>query len=380
MRWSRAGRRRRGRLYVNVLGGHRHLAWKLGEMARGLRILQGFDPCPDRWALGWYLRAMGELESAYEQNPLPYFRADIRLLQGRLPEVEAEGDPGRIGDRRVPDGPDDPAAGRPAGLRDPDGAGPAVPGAGRPGLAGRGARGHLRDDRLERRPGAVPAVPRRGGLPAGRSGEHGPVARRRGPAGCCIPARWSTCACITWSAARIARRDGDTSVAQSAVDEGLHVARHVRLPAVPGRAPLRAGRAATAPGPATPTRCGRPARPTSWPPLPTASSSGAPRRPATCSAVRCWPAAASTMPVGRSRRPSRSVAASATSGPSRPRRCCGRFVAEPPEPPVSLPPPSPEVGGIFCEIRASIYLNGTSGLGATKCEIPAIGALKKLRS
>ncbi len=82
-------------LYVNVLGGHRHLAWKLGEMARGLRILRGFDPCPDRWALGWYLRAMGELEAAYVQNPLPYFRADIRLLQGRLPEVEAEGDTGR---------------------------------------------------------------------------------------------------------------------------------------------------------------------------------------------------------------------------------------------------------------------------------------------
>ena len=83
------------RLYVDVLGGHRHLAWKLGEMARGLRILQGFDPCPDRWALGWYLRAMGELDAAYAENPLPYFRADIRLLQGRLPEVEAEGDPGR---------------------------------------------------------------------------------------------------------------------------------------------------------------------------------------------------------------------------------------------------------------------------------------------
>src|SRR5262249_7101982 len=44
---------------------------------------------------GWYLRAMGELETAYDRNPLPYFRADIRLLQGRLPEVEAEGDLGR---------------------------------------------------------------------------------------------------------------------------------------------------------------------------------------------------------------------------------------------------------------------------------------------
>jgi hypothetical protein len=82
-------------LYAQVLGGHRHLAWKLGEMARGLRILRGFDPCPDRWALGWYLRALGELEAAYEQNPFPYFRADLRLLQGRLPEVEREGDPAR---------------------------------------------------------------------------------------------------------------------------------------------------------------------------------------------------------------------------------------------------------------------------------------------
>ncbi len=82
-------------LYAHVLGGHRHLAWKLGEMARGLRILRGFDPCPDRWALGWYLRALGELDEAYEQNSFPYFRADIRLLQGRLTLVEQEGDPAR---------------------------------------------------------------------------------------------------------------------------------------------------------------------------------------------------------------------------------------------------------------------------------------------
>ena len=27
-------------MYFQVLGGHRHLAWKLGEMARGLRILR----------------------------------------------------------------------------------------------------------------------------------------------------------------------------------------------------------------------------------------------------------------------------------------------------------------------------------------------------
>jgi hypothetical protein len=83
------------RLYSKTLGGHRHLAWKLGEMARGLRIIRGFKSCPDRSSLGWYLRALGELEEACKQNPFPYFRADVRLLQGRLAEVEREGDPGR---------------------------------------------------------------------------------------------------------------------------------------------------------------------------------------------------------------------------------------------------------------------------------------------
>src|SRR5262249_8864398 len=82
-------------LYVEVLGGLRHLGWRLGEMARGLRILRGLDPCPDPWALGWYLRALGELEEAYRHNDLPHFRADVRLLQGRLPEVAREGDGGR---------------------------------------------------------------------------------------------------------------------------------------------------------------------------------------------------------------------------------------------------------------------------------------------
>jgi hypothetical protein len=82
-------------LYNHVLGGLRHLGWKLGEMSRGLRVLRGFNPCPDRWALAWYQRALGELEEAYQNNPLPCFRADIRLLQGRLPEVAAEGDPTR---------------------------------------------------------------------------------------------------------------------------------------------------------------------------------------------------------------------------------------------------------------------------------------------
>jgi hypothetical protein len=82
-------------LYAHVLGGVRHLGWKLGEMTRGRRILQGFDPCPEPWDLAWYLRALGEFEEAYRHNNLDYFRADIRLLQGRLPAVAAEGNASR---------------------------------------------------------------------------------------------------------------------------------------------------------------------------------------------------------------------------------------------------------------------------------------------
>jgi hypothetical protein len=82
-------------LYHNVLGGLRHLGWKLGETNRGLRVLRQFDPCPDRWALAWHLRALGELDEAYRHNTLPSFRADVLLLQGRLPHVAAEGEPTR---------------------------------------------------------------------------------------------------------------------------------------------------------------------------------------------------------------------------------------------------------------------------------------------
>ena len=80
-------------LYAHVLGGHRHLAWKLGEMAPRAANPPLLRLLPGPMALGWYLRALGELEAAYEQNAFPYFRADLRLLQGRLPVVEAEGDP-----------------------------------------------------------------------------------------------------------------------------------------------------------------------------------------------------------------------------------------------------------------------------------------------
>lgn len=91
-----AGRRDEAEwLYRNVLGGLRHLGWKLGETNRGLRVLRRFDPCPDRWALGWHLRALGELDEAHAHTTLPSFRADVRLLQGRLPHVAAEGEPTR---------------------------------------------------------------------------------------------------------------------------------------------------------------------------------------------------------------------------------------------------------------------------------------------
>jgi hypothetical protein len=82
-------------LYREVLGGMRHLAWQLGETARGLRILRCFPTCPDRDALAWFLRALGEFDEAYAQHRHAYFRADVRLLQGRLPEVAAEGDSAR---------------------------------------------------------------------------------------------------------------------------------------------------------------------------------------------------------------------------------------------------------------------------------------------
>jgi hypothetical protein len=84
-------------LYQEVLGGMRHLAWKLGETARGLRVLRTFPVCPDRDALAWFLRALGEFEAAHAQHPMCDFRADVRLLQGRLPEVAAEDDQARTG-------------------------------------------------------------------------------------------------------------------------------------------------------------------------------------------------------------------------------------------------------------------------------------------
>ena len=82
-------------LYVNVLGGHRHLAWKLGEMARGPADPPRLRPVPGPLGAWLVPPRDGRAGRGLQQNPLPYFRADVRLLQGRLPQVEAEGDLGR---------------------------------------------------------------------------------------------------------------------------------------------------------------------------------------------------------------------------------------------------------------------------------------------
>ena len=53
---------------------------------RGLRILRGFDSCPDRCRRGgisW--EVLGELKEAVRTEPIPFrTQADIRLLQGQL--------------------------------------------------------------------------------------------------------------------------------------------------------------------------------------------------------------------------------------------------------------------------------------------------------
>ena len=52
---------------------------------------------------------------------------------------------------------------------------------------------------------------------------------RRRPDGCCIPARWSTCACITWSGPGSRSEPAILRPRPLAVDEGLHLARHCGL-------------------------------------------------------------------------------------------------------------------------------------------------------
>jgi hypothetical protein len=215
-------------LYNQVLGGLRHLGWKLGEMARGLRILRGFNPCPDLWALAWYERALGELEEAYRNNPLPYFRADIRLLQGRLPEAAAEDDPTRT-----------PLAlflmGRTRELP-PDALGAIIP------------RDQLliylgRLDRA-RRSGILEPFYKDIGWESDRARcqlIQADVARRQADRRHCYDCLYDAARWILRSGSvehlcllhlmrsRVARGEGDLAVAQQALDEGLHLARHCQL-------------------------------------------------------------------------------------------------------------------------------------------------------
>jgi hypothetical protein len=215
-------------LYNQVLGGLRHLGWKLGEMARGLRILRGFNPCPDLWALAWFERALGEMEEAYRNNPLPYFRADIRLLQGRLPEAAAQDDPTRT-----------PLAlflmGKTSELP-PDALGSVVP------------RDQLlvylgRLDRA-RRSGIVEPFYKEIGWEADRARcrlIQAEVARRQADgrrAYECLydAARWilhsgsvEHLCLLHLMRSRVARGESDYVLAQQALDEGLHLARHCGL-------------------------------------------------------------------------------------------------------------------------------------------------------
>jgi hypothetical protein len=76
-------------LYSHRLGGKYHLSRKLGEYARGIRILRSFPTCPFRRDLAWYLRGVGDLRGAYailtEEDPI--WAGSILCLLGRLPAV-----------------------------------------------------------------------------------------------------------------------------------------------------------------------------------------------------------------------------------------------------------------------------------------------------
>ncbi len=116
-------------LYDHVLGGLRHLGWKLGEMARGLRSPARFRAVPGSLGTGLVPAALGEFEEAHAQNDLAYFRADIRLLQGRLPQVAGEGEDTRTAVAAFLMGHTTEAPPSVLGCAVPRGAGAALPGA-----------------------------------------------------------------------------------------------------------------------------------------------------------------------------------------------------------------------------------------------------------
>jgi tetratricopeptide (TPR) repeat protein len=76
-------------IYRVRLGGYEHLAWQIGQYSRCIRILTGFPRCPDPGGLIWCYRAVGDLSAALacvDPDDL-WWAGMIGMLRGRLREV-----------------------------------------------------------------------------------------------------------------------------------------------------------------------------------------------------------------------------------------------------------------------------------------------------
>ncbi len=163
-----------------VLGGMRHLAWKLGETARGLRILRGFEVCPDRDALAWFLRP-GRARRGVRNPPDAPFPCGHSPIARPFAGGRSGRRPGALDDRGVPDGPQPRPGARPLGLHDPARPAAALPRPPRRGPAHRGGGGALRGNRPGGRSGPSSADPGRGGAPARRRRRLSGAPGRGGP-------------------------------------------------------------------------------------------------------------------------------------------------------------------------------------------------------
>ncbi len=76
-------------LYSGRLGGREHLGKRIGEFARGARILRYFRACPNDLDLAWYLRGVGDLRASFDllSNTRPSWSRAVLCLQGFLPRV-----------------------------------------------------------------------------------------------------------------------------------------------------------------------------------------------------------------------------------------------------------------------------------------------------
>jgi hypothetical protein len=80
-------------IYNTRLGGRDHLAKRLGEFARGVRITQALSENKDAMLdFAWYLRGVGDLERSYEafQHSRPMWGGASLVLQGKLLKVARE--------------------------------------------------------------------------------------------------------------------------------------------------------------------------------------------------------------------------------------------------------------------------------------------------